>query len=128
MDFDTKFLKIIQKPQTPHNTGQYITHMFNSNHSSSQVDNINNNNETFNLDNCFGCGSMLDYSNNTPQDNFDIDDNLNCIFYPQTRRQRYMSCDITSFNEISLLNSNNVHNQPETASLDIKPFASLNNE
>lgn len=128
LDFDTKFLKIIQKPQTPHNTGQYITHIFNSTHSGgSQVDNSNSNNNTgmFNLDSCFACGSMLDVdvdginnninNNNNPQDNFDIDDNLNYMFFPP-RRHRYMSYDITSFNEISLLNPTS-SNQPIASSL-----------
>lgn len=85
----------------------------------------------FNLDNCFGCGSMLDVdvdvdvdninnninsnNNNNLQDNFDIDDNLNYIFFPP-RRHRYMSCDITSFNEISLLNPSS-STQPVSSTL-----------
>lgn len=112
--------------------------MFNSTHSGgggSQVDNNNNNNNNntgmFNLDSCFGCGSMLDIdddcingmnnniinsNNNNPQNNFDINDNLNYILFPP-RRHRYMSCDITSFNEISLLNPTS-SNQPISSSLD----------
>ena len=29
LDYDNKFIKLIEKPQSPHNTGQYICHVHN---------------------------------------------------------------------------------------------------
>ena len=86
MDFDKKYLSIIQKPKTPHNTGQYLTHM-----------NSNNENdigfvENFDLEELCGQPAIK-------QKDIELDMELELDYDEETdnissKRKRFMSCEL----------------------------------
>lgn len=82
LDFDTKFLNVINKPKTPHNTGQYITHIFSS--KQKKYDYINEDN----LEDVCSYGSMM---NNDDIEMIDLDGGIEPF---SIQRKRFMSCDL----------------------------------
>ena len=95
LDFDTKFLSVIAKPKTPHNTGQYITHVFNN---SKQKDLGFINEEDIDDVCCYG--TMID------NDNVDMLD-MNLEIEPfSNQRKRYLSCDVNDMESHKLFLSN----------------------
>ena len=82
LDFDTKFLNVINKPKTPHNTGKYITHVFSS--KQKKMDYINEDN----LEDVCSYGSMI---NNDDIEMIDLDGGIEPF---SLQRKRFMSCDL----------------------------------
>ena len=74
LDFDNKFINLINKPQTPHNTGQFLTHNFNI--GNKKINNIIEDDDSNSL--CVS-GSMLNQNKNNlnecPDLDFDYDMN-----------------------------------------------------
>ena len=74
LDFDNKFINLINKPQTPHNTGQFLTHNFNI--GNKKINNIIEEDDSNSL--CVS-GSMLNQNKNNlnecPDLDFDYDMN-----------------------------------------------------
>ena len=76
LDFDNKFINLINKPQTPHNTGQFLTHNFNIGNKKIDKNNSIENDDSNSL--CVS-GSMLNQNGNNfnecPDLDFDFDMN-----------------------------------------------------
>ena len=83
LDFDNKFINLIQKPQTPHNTGQFLTHNFNI--GSKKL--FQNENEDSDI--VCTSGSMINKNNNYLNDCPDLDFEMNEIDSPKTNNSTY---------------------------------------
>ena len=87
LDFDKKYINMIQKPQTPHNTGQYITHMFNS----KKQNNIFDFEDIDEIAQCCNVQNKINEENNSFDDmELDLDEALG-LESVVPRRNRYMS-------------------------------------
>ncbi len=87
LDFDKKYINMIQKPQTPHNTGQYITHMFNS----KKQNNIFDFEDIDEIAQCCNIQNKINEENNSFDDmELDLDEALG-LESVVPRRNRYMS-------------------------------------
>ena len=89
LDFDKKYINLIQKPQTPHNTGQYITHMFNS----KKQKNIFDFEDIDEIAQCCNIQNKINEENNN-DDNMELDlDEALGLENVVHKRNRYMSCE-----------------------------------
>ena len=72
LDYDNKFIKLIEKPQSPHNTGQYICHVFNQGKKKEKNDLDNENIIGIDEGICLK-GSMLNDKDITDEMDIDLD-------------------------------------------------------
>ena len=97
LDYDNKFIKLIEKPQSPHNTGQYICHVFNQGKKKEKNDLDNENIIGIDEGICMK-GSMLNDKDIT--DEMDIDLDFEDINLSLNKRKRIMSVEINYENEL----------------------------
>jgi len=97
LDYDNKFIKLIEKPQSPHNTGQYICHVFNQGKKKEKNDLDNENIIGIDEGICLK-GSMLNDKDIT--DEMDIDLDFEDINLSLNKRKRIMSVEINYENEL----------------------------
>ena len=88
LDFDKKYINLIQKPQTPRNTGQYITHMFNS----KKQKNIFDFEDIDEIAQCCNIQNINEEKHNFDDMDLDLDEALGLeSVVPKRNRNRYMS-------------------------------------
>ena len=97
LDFDNKFIKLIEKPQSPHNTGQYICHVHNQGKKKEKNDLDNENIIGIDEGICLK-GSMLDDKDITNE--MDIDLDFEDISLSLNKRKRIMSVEINYDSEL----------------------------
>jgi len=97
LDYDNKFIKLIEKPQSPHNTGQYICHIHNQGKKKEKND-LDNENIFGNDEGICLKGSMLNDKEIT--DEMDIDLDFEDINLSLNKRKRIMSVEINYENEL----------------------------
>ena len=97
LDYDNKFIKLIEKPQSPHNTGQYICHVHNQGKKKEKNDSDNENIIGIDEGICLK-GSMLNDKDIT--DEMDIDLDFEDINLSLNKRKRIMSVEINYENEL----------------------------
>jgi hypothetical protein len=97
LDNDNKFIKLIEKPQSPHNTGQYICHVHNQGKKKEKNDLDNENIIGIDEGICLK-GSMLDDKDITNE--MDIDLDFEDISLSLNKRKRIMSVEINYDSEL----------------------------
>ena len=97
LDYDNKFIKLIEKPQSPHNTGQYICHVFNQGKKKEKNDLDNENIIGIDEGICLK-GSMLNDKDITNE--MDIDLDFEDINLSLNKRKRVMSVEINYDDEL----------------------------
>ena len=97
LDFDNKFIKLIEKPQSPHNTGQYICHVHNQGKKKEKNDLDNENIIGIDEGICLK-GSMLNDKDITNE--MDIDLDFEDINLSLNKRKRVMSVEINYDDEL----------------------------
>ena len=97
LDFDNKFIKLIEKPQSPHNTGQYICHVHNQGKKKEKNDLDNENIIGIEEGICLK-GSMLNDKDITNE--MDIDLDFEDINLSLNKRKRVMSVEINYDDEL----------------------------
>ena len=121
-NFEKKY-NLNQQPQSPHNTGQYIIHMFNS----------KKQNDIFNFEDIDEIPQFINLKNNIEEENemeFDLDDALG-IENNIRKRERYMSAEYNLMpnngfklikKEINDNNNNEINNDND---FNLKKYKSL---
>ena len=97
LDNDNKFIKLIEKPQSPHNTGQYICHVHNQGKKKEKNDLDNENIIGIDEGICLK-GSMLNDKDITNE--MDIDLDFEDINLSLNKRKRVMSVEINYDDEL----------------------------
>ena len=97
LDYDNKFIKLIEKPQSPHNTGQYICHVHNQGKKKEKNDLDNENIIGIDEGICLK-GSMLNDKDITNE--MDIDLDFEDINLSLNKRKRVMSVEINYDDEL----------------------------
>jgi hypothetical protein len=97
LDFDNKFINLIEKPQSPHNTGQYICHVHNQGKKKEKMETDNENLIGLEEGICLK-GSML--NEKEIEDEMEIDLDFEDIDISLNKRKRIMSVEINYENEL----------------------------